>query len=281
MRTKFLPRFLPSLTLPPVKLQDYANVVRSHSEQSVLDSLYPGPNFANLASSLAEPFHIRAPCVAAPSCPPDTYAANEEFVAFYRLSKCGKDSSRYLKTPDELARIEQDIQTSAQQIGSEDSQHPDTEGRLLFLRGHASPEWINRIGASYSVDPEVFNRHRDFAAIVGRTDHFTSFSLPSTNLNMLRTRFITLDRRTSKTKPGTLSQKDLDGLRQKTHDALGEYFDKLSTKRGDEVELGSSIVRCFSLHDSEHFSIEQDASIYLTKAERGWIGMHRFPCSLL
>lgn len=37
-------------------------------------------------------------------------------------------------------------------------------------------------------------------------------------------------------------------------------------------KTGDSIVRGFAIHDTEHFTIEQDISICIDRVGRGWIG---------
>lgn len=261
----------------------YANAVQAHSEQSIADSLYPGHNFGSLASYLLEPFQTHAPSVPAGGTIADPRDQNDEFAALYRLGKKGAERFRYLKTPEELDGIDNDTATSdvdgpvertrrEEQEGS--SYDACKDGRLLFLRGNASPEWLNRIGAKYHVDPEFFCRHRDFAATIGRPDYFSSPSLPSTNLNMLRLRVTTIGVRKARGRTCPLSQRELDAMRKEARASLREYFDGLSRQRNPEAHLGDSIVRDFSIHDKEYFSIEQNISIYITAAQRGWIGIH-------
>ena len=51
------------------------------------------------------------------------------------------------------------------------------------------------------------------------------------------------------------------------------YLDRISRGKDPELQVGDSVVRDISVHDSEHFSIEQSVSIQILKAQAGWIGM--------
>ena len=261
---------------------DYANAVQAHSEQSISDSLYPGHNFANLASYLSEPYQIRAPLIAAQNTVSNQQRNSAgQFASIYRLSKRGDERFRYINSPEELDVLENEIAAltvnpstgGGPRDNNNISDQNVEQGRLLFLRGNASPEWLNYIGARYSVDPEFFRRHRDFAATMGRPEYFSLPSLPSTNLDMIRLRVTTIGSRIPLERNNGLSQKELDTLRRHAKDSMKDYLNGLSRQRITELRLGDSVVQDFSINSLEHFSIEQNISIYITKAPNGWIGM--------
>ena len=271
------------LCKPAVTPRGYANAVQAHSEQSIGDSLYPGHNFASLASYLLEPYQSYASLLSARGTTADPRGQNDEFAAFYRLGKKGTERFRYVKKPEALYNMENDgassgCEGSAKRTGRDEQERSiddtSTAGKLLFLRGNASPKWLNHIGAKYRVDPEFFYRHRDFAATTGRPDYFSLPSLPSTNRNMLRLRVTTIGARKTRGGNCPVSQKELDALRKEARALLSDYFEGLSRERNSEAHLGKSVVRDFSAHDSEYFTIEQNVSVYIAEAQRGWIGIH-------
>jgi hypothetical protein len=59
-------------------------------------------------------------------------------------------------------------------------------GRILFLRGLPSPEWLGAIGVAYTIDPDFFRRHIDFRPALGRSNFFSDPYLPSASTNMYR-----------------------------------------------------------------------------------------------
>jgi len=51
---------------------------------------------------------------------------------------------------------------------------------------------------------------------------------------------------------------------------MEEYLNNLV--KSLEVSVSESIVRRFSVHDKQYFSIEQMVTIYVTYSTRGWMG---------
>ena len=90
---------------------------------------------------------------------------------------------------------------------------------------------------------------------------------------MARLRLVTIGSRTSEgTSRGWFRRSDLEGLRQRGVREFGAYMEKVTNGRETETQSGDSIVREFSIHDNEHFSLEQDISIYITNALGAWLG---------
>lgn len=79
----------------------------------------------------------------------------------------------------------------------------------------------------------------------------------------------------SRSEPGNdTTQQDLDSLRLQNAKAMHTYKEKL--RNHSDSKLGDSIVRDCFIHDSQHFTIEQDISIYVSKIEKSWIGEYMF-----
>ena len=251
--------------------------MKNYSKQDIRKSHYPGENFVKLAEYLASPDWDDTPDTPMDLDQESATAyrrKNRDFGAYYQLGECGSRRFRVLGTPEELesAERERDITIPDDDSSVQDETSDRKEGRLLFLRGSASPKWLNYIGDTYTVNPEFFNRHRDFA--LGEQDYLPLPSLPSANPNMLRLHVTTVGTRNATGKNTDLSQDELDAARAETHDSMKEYLARLCRNRNFKLQLGDSIVRDFSIHDKEHFSMEQYISINITKAPQGWIGMY-------
>lgn len=143
-------------------------------------------------------------------------------------------------------------------------------GHLVFLKGHPSPEWILSIGARYQVDPEFFRRHLDFLA--GFRDAYYSLPpLPSTTKAGFKLRSTTIGTSISTAQTDNM-QHTLDQFRIDNRANLETYREKL--RESYDPGLGDSIVRESSIHDLQHFSFEQDISVYVTAYYNSWAGMN-------
>ncbi len=154
-----------------------------------------------------------------------------------------------------------DFETRARELSS--SPH----GRLIFMLGHPSPEWLLSIGAAYQVDPKFFRRHLDFRH--GLRDHYSLPSLPSTMSTALKLRITTIGASIEKVKTES-EQGTIEALWEENNRQLNEYREKL--KSLTEIKLGHSVVRDCSIHDLQRFTIEQDISLYVGTCGRGWFG---------
>ena len=149
----------------------------------------------------------------------------------------------------------------------------DTTGTLIFLCGHQPAKWLNIIGARYNVDYEFYRRHLDFDSIAGRGRLFTDSTLPSNNTQMLQLYATTLGERSQPHASFKSDHELLKGLRGEADRSMKGYLERLSKRRGSIFRHGDSIVRHFSLHDLQLFSIEQAISIYVNCDEKSWTGM--------
>ncbi|KAF2815317.1 uncharacterized protein BDZ99DRAFT_435597 [Mytilinidion resinicola] len=136
------------------------------------------------------------------------------------------------------------------------------------MRGHPSPEWLLAIGESYQLDPEFFQRHIDSS--ISRQDNFSSPPLPSASTLMIKLRITTLGV-SPQTSKSLDEQWNLENLRLQNAKPMNDYHHK--TKKLSDSKLGDSILRECSVHDFQHFSIEQDISIHVIKTWKGWVGI--------
>ncbi|KAJ5406073.1 hypothetical protein N7465_007357 [Penicillium sp. CMV-2018d] len=184
---------------------------------------------------------------------PGTHAF--DFVTLYNLDPSAKEREAHIKSPKVF-------ESKAMELA--ESPH----GRLIFMRGHPSPEWLLAIGATYQVDPEFFRRHLDFCP--GLRDHYLLPSLPSTSQTALTLRVTTIGASIAKFK--TVSEQNtIETLREENRLRVNDYRESL---RGfTQMNLGDSIVREFSVHDSQQFSIEQDISLHVGTCGKGWFAL--------
>lgn len=120
----------------------------------------------------------------------------------------------------------------------------------MFLRGYGTPEWLNAIGAYYSIDLEFFLRHLDLFLKSTSTDYFAYPALPSSSGNMLRFCITTLGHRVGNSGQGYVrEQRSVDALRRRADQGMHEHIDAISRRSADDVKLSDSMVRKFSVHD--------------------------------
>lgn len=157
-------------------------------------------------------------------------------------------------------------------LDEESPRNPGGRAQILFLNGHPSPQWLNAIGGKFCVDPEFYQRHLDFRADIGRPDYFTLPALPSASETMTRLRITTTGYRQPKSGFPAYQhpQMYLDKLRSDAAKGMRQYENILRTE--DKWKTGDSIIRNFAIHDTEHFTIEQDISVCIDRIGHGWIG---------
>lgn len=220
-------------------------------------SLLSGFNFRNLAAFLWQPYEFHA------SNLDYQQAALSHRSASDFISLCGLSpgSSFRFDTVEKFLHVGNEVLP------------PEGQGRLLFLRGYPSPEWLNCIGAKYRADPEFFQRHltpKSESSYIS-PPFTTAPSLPSVQAGMVALHITTIGFRISGGR-ARLAQAELDVLRDEAAHSMADYISHLSSLHSPRIALADSIVREFSIHDSEHFSIEQKLSIEVIPHENNWIG---------
>jgi hypothetical protein len=148
-----------------------------------------------------------------------------------------------------------------------------SSGRIIFLRGYPSAEWLRCFGARYKIDPGFFKKHLSFLETGLKGSNFLSSDLPSSSLNYFQLRLTTIgSRQASKARQGG---KYLEKERNAAKEAMDSYSHGLRLGRG--WRPGDSIVRRYTLLDDEHFGIEQMATIYFgrtDKSQNDWYGAY-------
>jgi hypothetical protein len=137
---------------------------------------------------------------------------------------------------------------------------------LLFLRGHASPEWLNVTGKKFSVAPELLRRHlrHDQAFVTGARDLHTSPSLPSSSTRVLQLTIPTICK-CSVESPSN-EPENLQHERRIADVKLKTYFKQLRSN----ANVGDSVVRGFLLLSKQEYVIEQNISIEVRGTGENW-----------
>jgi hypothetical protein len=244
--------------------REYANAVDSYSKLSSIDSLCPGSNFAGLATFLLQAYLSHPSDLELSTLKSrEPVGQDHSFVIHFDLKDGGASRARELRSASELRAFQGH---TIREPGS---------ANLLFLRGYPSPEWLNAIGAKFSIDPEFFRRHLDFRNATGTSSDFSLPTLPSATFNMTRLRINTLASRLDNWRASNQRvQGDLDRLREETSASFHEYLATIRRGRDVDVQTGDSIVRAFSILSHEYLSIEQDISIYVQSLESGIFGAY-------
>lgn len=217
--------------------KDYDFAVLSHSAREMHASLYPGVNYKSFAWFLTGP---RSSGVSIGSQEPYDY------IVIHDLNYCHGDARRITRFSDDDTGMQ----------GLTDHPFPETtSGHLVFLRGFPSPNWVRTVGLRYGVDPEYFRRLLSF----GRSrDYYDLPALPSSSSNIINIRITSIGQ-----------HPNIAMKRQQAPEQTLKHFQSL----GIGSRVGESIVRELSVHDGEHFSIEQEISICVnTKKGHGWNG---------
>ena len=189
--------------------------------------------------------------------------ADEAYVVFNSYSSEGRVFQEHPRTTAELETVlSRDLKEAS-------------PGTIIILRGHQPAKVLNLIGAKFSVDPEFFRRHLDFGKRSTHTESFSDSFLPSSTTNIIRLATTTIGFRSAQ--PGVslrANHENLQELRDQSSKLIGQYLNKVSLARASDVRQGDSVVRDFSLHDRQFFSIEQYMSVYVHVEKPTWLGKH-------
>ena len=262
---KFPAEFPPTVTIKPSQRQgtgdsqshsltptSYAKRVQDHAKTTVTTSIYPGEHFRQLARYLARLSQAaNFDDKAIRRCP-------TLFATLYHLDPHLKSETN----PSKDLRSERDLSEAIKSL----SGNIEDANFLLFLRGHPTPEWLSTVGAQFRVDPEYYRRHMDLNLSPGSTNRFTSPSLPSVTSNFVTLRITTIGKR----KPVHRSKdQSIDEARKAADRQMGEF---LKDSQDFNSDVGTSLVRRFSIHDHHYFTIEQDISLCCSRVNDSWTG---------
>ena len=220
---------------------DYAKAVEARSNDSKLDSLYPGSHYRFLASFLKSNFGR-----ALKSVNPVTEQHNHTVAVLHDLAYA-RDDPRYLTCftgPDGPKQFAQHVMPN------------NWCGQILFVRGLLSPCWINTIGGLLNVDPEIFRRH--LQPYDRNMEAFDLPSLPSTSDNIIHLSFSTLGSNKKAPHERLTWQTDL------------RWESLLSNN--DWRDAGKSIIRQLWSLNGKYFLIEQHILITIVRRPCGWVG---------
>ncbi|KAL9078238.1 MAG: hypothetical protein Q9157_002856 [Trypethelium eluteriae] len=239
---------------PPIRdPQEYVNAVFAYSRLSVANSLYPGQYLQVLVRFLWRHSEPYVPNILATE-KKQQWRRDFKFVSIHNLDPTG---GRSIKHFESISDFESEASSLLANPGF---------GHLLYMRGYPSPEWVLSIGTSYQIDPEFFQSHLDFRQ--GQQNYFLSPPLPSSSARTIKLRVTTIGE-TQLGAPTGSSQEKLESLRTQNEKALNAYVER--TRGGYELGLGDPIVRQCSLHDLQHFSIEQDITIHVARKGSSWV----------
>ena len=215
-----------------------------HFQRSKETSLYPGVNYRYLANFLKQSSSDTTSINIDIAPSPSTY----DYVVVHRLDTPERSVISY----DGLHGHETFVK---------DTQLSRCSSQLVFLPGYSSAQWLNTLGAQYSLDPEFFRRHLDFQH---PEDSFDLPPLPSTARNIISLPVLTICHRQ---KPSEQCR-----VQQERREALDEVR-KNQRQLIANNKIGDSIVRRFSIHDEATFALEQRISITIVKRRKqgAWV----------
>ena len=223
--------------------EEYSCAVREHSKQSITASLYPGDNFDKLAIFLNKPYPTKTPRGTNSVISNDAFDFITIFELFSTLIKRGPDC----RSPEHLTQL----------LHPQSDNHLSSISRLVFLKGQPSSQWLSTIGATFTVDPEFFQRHLRYYSTIGRPNYFSLPSLPSVSNEFITLRVVSLGQRNG------YERLELESLRKRCGKFLSEYNHSLGLDLNIGGGLGRSILRDFSIYKG-HVVIEQEISICVT-----------------
>ena len=214
------------------------------------DPLYSEADLGDLAHYLQNPF-LRSPSRVVSHGIPN----NLTFVYKYALST---SNAAILTKHNDVTKYEKSCLEERKSSGANE---------LLFLTGRPSAEWLNAIGAHYSIDPRYFQQHLGFLPS-GQRDWHGSPSLPSRSRIALRLcvpSIIFVGSEGRYVDPYGLQKARQDCDRQ-----LRQMFQALTA--GTLSQAGKSIIRRINIHSGDCMVIEQELSICLFKRGDHWTG---------
>lgn len=236
-----------SSTRPP---RDYADRVSSYASCKADKALYSGHHLDPLSRYLrsADEFETTGS--------PEN-STQSDFARLYDFTMPPDERGQVLASPAKIAE-------SAREACCAPSQ-----ARILFLKGHPTPDYVDAIGSAYNVDPEFFRQHLGEHTLSGHHAYRTS-SLPSSRMLMPRLHTMTVGfcRSSSGERCG---EDKVTQLRRLNEKGAEEYMNNL-IQNDSAWELGSSYIRRLTVHDEDSFSMEQYMSICVNTTSNGWTG---------
>ncbi|KAE8453866.1 hypothetical protein EG329_007642 [Mollisiaceae sp. DMI_Dod_QoI] len=214
----------------------YAKDILSHACRAQNDNLYCGSNYRALGTFLN-----------ASALAPRTLPAVPGFIHINRrIISDDEDNVKDLNTVDEFRA------TQGGQCESKET------AQVIFVRGFSSPDWICALGAGLRIDPEFFRRHLHF---LEKKDYYDLPATRSSSSNLIRIRITSIFLRQV-----PISQTHIKSLRR--DEAL-----RLKKHQRAANRIGQSIVRRFSIHNEQIYTLEQDIAITCKRNQGGWTAL--------
>lgn len=230
-------------------------MVRDHAETSITNSLYSGRHFNNLAQFLWEPYdsaHQARPYSA--RIPSSRRRRDADFAWLYELRPDMPAKPSALKLGISMR--------NGRHHSASDSKH----NCLLILRGYPSPQWLNELGSQCNIDPEFLHRHLSFLVHGAEKQQRMSFVLPSSQRTIFQMPLTSVGMQAN-------ASHNLSATRAKASAEMETYLHNLRVGHG--WECGNSVVKEFTIHDEQLFSIEQKVTVYVSRVDKlseRWIG---------
>ena len=225
----------------------YAERVLREASSTSTDLLYCGKHLKDVADYLNQPSSRRPLSRAYDPTP------SRPFVHLYKLDDGIGKPIQY----SNVGAFEDDCERQQGEIWH--------RAGLLFLTGHATPEWLNAIGGEFDIDPLHLRRHLSFRP-TARLNTFAFPSLPSASTSVLTLTIPTLGNiephRHRISSVGMAALRRACGQKIKERSKLQD-FQHAST-------AGEPILRRMHLHDMNTFTIEQDVTISLVEDGSRW-----------
>ncbi|PSK46437.1 hypothetical protein B9Z65_5405 [Elsinoe australis] len=138
--------------------------------------------------------------------------------------------------------------------------NPDEIPKIILLRGYQPPECLNRIGARFMVNPQVYLRHLQYLWADRPSRLFSSPSLPSASVDIVSLCVISLGEH--------LSEQPFETLRMNAKQSMNDYLHEVIVDQ--HPKPGVSLLRGYWVHDSTYFSIEQEITVSLQRQRGQW-----------
>ncbi|KAM7213035.1 hypothetical protein V8F06_011589 [Rhypophila decipiens] len=143
---------------------------------------------------------------------------------------------------------------------------------IVILRGYPSAQWLNELGSQCNIDPEFLHRHLSFLVRGAEKQQHMSFVLPSSQRTIFQMPLTSVGMQAH-------ADHNVSATRARTSANMETYLHNLRVGKG--WKCGDSIVRAFTVHDEQLFSIEQKVTVYVSRIDKmseKWIVIMWFDC---
>ena len=182
---------------------------------------------------------------------PNNLSSRARFLTCYDLGQSKTVVPIHMGSPNELGSY------------SKEGPQQAYRGRLMFLCGYPSAEWLAAIGCTHLIDTEIWRRHLSFLADTPSGGFPQQPSLPSVTESTFQLPF------TSIGFLGSIrhrqSPERIRRMREEAATQMTTYRRELQSGRFWNV--GDSLVRRHILHDEEHFSLHQNVTIHFQRVD--------------